>query len=121
MEKHISFSESRILIDGFTLVATGPTYAAVVKLATKSISINTDLAWCYCENKCNNIADVVKVQRQTTKASKNKKREINKMTQVSLDSRRSSTVVTCPSIPYSGKDTKSNKKDRWNKRRLTKL
>ena len=120
MEKHISFSESRILIDGFTLVATGPTYAAVVKLATKRISINTDLAWCYCENKYNNI--VVKVQRQTTKASKkNKKREINKMTQVSLDSRRSSTVVTCPSIPYSGKDTKSNKKDRWNKRRLTKL
>ena len=65
-----------------------------MKASTKSISINTDLTWCYEENKYKNIADVETLQRQTEKPSKKQKeKEMNKTTQVSLDSRRSSTVV----------------------------
>ena len=93
-------------------VATGPSYAAVVKTSTKCISINTDLTWCYQGNKYKNVADVETLQRQTAKPSKKQKeKEMNKTTQMSLDSRWSSTVVAGPSLPQPGKDTKSNKKD----------
>ena len=99
------------MADAFTPVASGPSYAAIVKTSTNGISINIDLTWCYCENKYKNIAYVEKVQRQTTKASKKEKeKEINKMTQVSLGSRRSSTVVRCLSFLQSEKYIKSNKK-----------
>ena len=88
-----------------------------MKTSTKSISINTDLTWCYQENKYKNVADVETLQRQTAKPSKEQKeKEINKTTQVSLDSRRSSTVVPGPSLPQQGKDTKSNKKDSGSRR-----
>ena len=36
-----------------------------MKASTKRISINTDLTWCYEENKYKNIADVETLQRQT--------------------------------------------------------
>ena len=51
VEKHISFYEARKLVEALAPVATGPSYAAVVKASTKRISINTDLTWCYEENK----------------------------------------------------------------------
>ena len=47
MEKHILFYEARKLVEAMAPVATGPSYAAVVKTSIKSISINTDLTWCY--------------------------------------------------------------------------
>ena len=112
VEKHISFYEDRKLVEALAPVATGPSYAAFVKASTKSISINTDLTWCYKENKYKNVADVETLQRQTAKTSKKQKeKEINERTQVSLNSRRLSTVVPGSSLPQPGKDTKSNKKD----------
>ena len=65
VEKHISFYEARKLVEALAPVATGPSYAGVVKASTKRISINTDLTWCYEENKYKNIADVETLQRQT--------------------------------------------------------
>ena len=113
VEKHYSFYEARKLVEASAPVATGPSYAAVVKTFTKSISINTDLTWCYQENKYKNVADVETLQRQTAKTSKKQKeKEMNKTTQVSLDSRRLSTLVPGPSLPQPGKDTKSNNKHR---------
>ena len=112
VEKHISSYEARMLMEALAPVATGSSYAAVVKTSIKSISINTDLTWCYQQNKYKNIADVEKLQRRTAKPSKKQKeKEMNKTTWMSLDSRRSSSVVPGPSLPQPGKDTKSNKKD----------
>ena len=70
MEKHISFYEARKLVEVLAPVASGLSYAAVVKTCTKSISINTDHTLCYQENKYKNIADVETLQRQMAKPSK---------------------------------------------------
>ena len=99
VEKHISFYEDRKLVEALAPVATGPSYAAFVKASTKSISINTDLTWCYKENKYKNVADVETLQRQTEKPSEKTKRERNEQKDSGVF--RSKKVEYCGARPQS--------------------
>ena len=89
-------------METLTPVATGPFYAAVVETSTKRISINTDLKWCYHENRYKNISDVEKVQRQTIKAStKNKKQNTERNEQDDPGIFRFKKVEYCGARPQS--------------------
>ena len=121
VEKRLTFPEARKLVQTAIPLAEGKSYAAAVKVSTRSISTNTDLTWRHDEDKYRKLSDIEKAKKQSEKATQRQKesaskhKDTTKMTQVSLDSQnpscRSNTEVPGPSIPQSRKDTKGSSKE----------
>ena len=51
VEKNLSFTEARKSVEASRPAETGNTYAAVVKVSTTSVAIQTDLTWTNGEDK----------------------------------------------------------------------
>ena len=125
VEKHLSFPEARKLVETANPVAAGKSFAAAVKVSTRSVATNTDLTWRFDEAKYKKLSDVEKGLKQAEKASQKQKEALRKhsettkstkmtqSSQVSLDSQNPSTSssgVLGPSVAKSGKDTKMHTK-----------
>ncbi|XP_041357625.1 uncharacterized protein LOC121374586 [Gigantopelta aegis] len=112
VEKHLSFTEARKVVEASTPSAAGKSYAAAAKVSTTSIAIQTDLTWPNGEDKFKKISNIEKVQKQTTKAAN---KHVSKASQVTLDStnpsRGSSSEEPGPSKPTPRKDLKKHNKD----------
>ena len=103
VEKHLSFYETRELVETSTPVAS-KSYAAAVKVSTTNITTQTDLTWPNAKDKFKKISDLEKAKNQEAK-----------LTQVSLDSRNPSNDLTGephPSKSKTEKDAKNLPKDR---------
>ncbi|XP_041357653.1 uncharacterized protein LOC121374613 [Gigantopelta aegis] len=112
VEKHLSFTEARKVVEASTPPAAGKSYAAAVKVSTTSVAVQTDLTWPNGEDKFKKISVIEKVTKQNTKAAI---KQVSTSSQVSLDSRNpprgSSSGEPGPSKPPSRKDTKKQIKD----------
>ena len=116
VERYHSLTEARTFVDTSLPAATGKTYAAMVKVSTTSVAIQTDLTWSNGEEKYKNIADIKKTNKQIAKADS---KQISKASQVSLDSRNPPKGLSGepgPSKPTTGKDTKQLSKDAYSGR-----
>ncbi|XP_041368572.1 uncharacterized protein LOC121382919 [Gigantopelta aegis] len=69
VEKHLSFPEARKFVETEVSVIVGKSYAAAVKVSTRSVAINTDLTWRYDEAKYRKLSDVEKAAKQADKAA----------------------------------------------------
>ena len=54
VEKNLLFTESRKNVEVSRPAATGKTYAAMIKVSTTSVAIQTDLTWSNGEEKYKN-------------------------------------------------------------------
>ena len=116
VERNLSFTEARKIVETSRPAATGKTYAAMVKVSTTSVAIQTDLTWSNGEEKYKKIADIKKTNKQIAKAAS---KQTSKASQVSLDSRNPPKGLSGepgPSKPTTGKDTKQLSKDAYSGR-----
>ena len=127
VEKRISFPDARKLVELSTPVVAEKSYAAAVKITTKSVATNTDLTWPYNEPKFKKLSDIERSQRQVAKAAHKQKEADQKLekaaaaiaiqtSQASLDSSNQSSSSR-PGVPGSSssqknKNKKSSSRDR---------
>ena len=78
VEKNLSFTEARTIVETSRPAATGKTYAAMVKVSTTSVAIQTDLTWSNGEEKYKKMSDIKKTNKQIAKAASNKFQKLHK-------------------------------------------
>ena len=116
VERNLSFTGARNIVETSRPAATGKTYAAMVKVSTTSVAIQTDLTWSNGEENYKIIADIKKTNKQIAKAAN---KQTSKASQVSLDSRNPPKGLSGepgPSKPMTDKDTKQLSKDAYSGR-----
>ncbi|XP_041369636.1 uncharacterized protein LOC121383611 [Gigantopelta aegis] len=125
VKKRLTFADARKLVEILQPATAAKSYAAAVKVSSRSISVNTDLTWPYNEVTFKKLSHREKTVKQAAKAvpqqneATQKKKNVStvsastSMTQVSLDSQnplgKPSAGVPVPSL--AGKDTKKQTKD----------
>ena len=60
VEKNLSFTEARNIVEASRTSATGKTYVATVKVSRTNVSIQTDLTWSNGEEKYKQMTDIKK-------------------------------------------------------------
>ena len=58
VERNLSFTDARKIVETSRPAATGNTYAAIIEASTTSVAIQTDLTWTNGEEKYKKIADI---------------------------------------------------------------
>ena len=81
VERNLSFTEARKVVESSSPAVKDKSYAAAVKVSTSNIATQTDLTWSNGEDKYKNISDIKKTKKQIAKAHK----QNTKSAQVSLD------------------------------------
>ena len=112
VERNLSFTESRKVVESSSPAVKDKSYAAAVKVSTSNIATQTDLTWYNGEDKYKKISDIEKKKKkQIAKAQK----QSTKSAQVSLDGKNPPKGLSIgepgPSRHMSGKDTKKQPKD----------
>ena len=121
VERRLSFPDARKLVETTATAAVlERSYAAVVKVPTKSISTNTELTWPCNESKYRKLSDIQKAQKQATKAAQ-KQKDAATLTNIPISSKNQSSKASteqpgsslpqaCKTMPRKEtKDTKSSK------------
>ena len=75
VERNVSFTEARKVVESFPPAVKDKSYAAAVKVSTSNIAIQTDLTWSNGEDKYKKISDI---EKQNTRKNRLQK-HINKI------------------------------------------
>ena len=111
VHKRLSFLDVRKLVEMAPPTVADKSYAAAAapKRGTKSIAINKELTWHFCDVKYKKVSDIEKTEKQLQKAAKKQKQntgsETKETSTVSLDSKTSSSR-SITGLPGTDKDTR---------------
>ena len=67
VERNLSFTEARKVVESSSPAVKDKSYAAAVKVSTSNIAIQTDLTWSSGEDKYKKISDIEKTKKQIAK------------------------------------------------------